>query len=51
MDQPRPGEAHYRILRGEDVIHNLDQMDEEAYRAGLPLRRAVVDLGGARTAL
>jgi PAS domain S-box-containing protein len=51
MDQPSPGEAHYRILQGEEVIHNLDQMDEEAYRTGLPLRRAVVDLGGARTAL
>jgi len=51
MDQPRPGEAHYRILQNEDVIHNLDQKAEEAYRLGLPLRRAVVDLGGARTAL
>jgi PAS domain S-box-containing protein len=51
MDQPSPGEAHYRILQGEDVIHNLDQKAEEAYQAGLPLRRAVVDLGGARSAL
>ena len=37
---------HFSILQGEDVIHNLDQKDEEAYRSGLPLRRAVVDLGG-----
>jgi PAS domain S-box-containing protein len=51
MDQPSPGEAHFRILEGEDVIHNLDQKDEEAYRSGLLLRRAVVDLGGARTAI
>ena len=51
MDQPSPGEMHFRILQGEDVIHNLDQKDEEAYRSGLPLRRAVVDLGGGRTAL
>jgi GAF domain-containing protein len=51
MDQPSPGEAHFRILQGEDVIHNLDQKEEEAYRSGLPLRRAVVDLGGARSAL
>src|SRR5262249_49443664 len=51
MDQPRPGEAHYLILQGEDVVHNVDQKDEAAYRNGLPLRRAVVDLGGARSAL
>ena len=51
MDQPRPGDAHFRILEGEDIVHNLDQMDEEAYRSGSPLRRAVVDLGGARSAL
>jgi GAF domain-containing protein len=51
MDQPRPGDAHWRILAGEDLIHNLDQMDDDAYRQGSPLRRAVVDLGGARTAL
>jgi len=36
---------------GEDVIHNLDQKDEEAIDSGLPLRRGGVDLGGARTAL
>jgi len=51
MDQPRPGDSHWRLLAGEDLVHNLDQMDEEAYRSGNPLRRAVVDLGGARTAL
>jgi GAF domain-containing protein len=51
MDQPRPGDAHWRLVEGEDLIHNLDQKDEDAYRAGNPLRRAVVDLGGARSAL
>src|SRR5882757_8887820 len=51
MDQPLPGDAHWRLLAGEDLIHNLDQKDEEAYWAGNPLRRAVVDLGGARSAL
>jgi class 3 adenylate cyclase len=51
MDQPRPGDAHWRLLAGEELIHNLDQMDEEAYRQGNPLRRAIVDLGGARSAL
>ena len=51
MDQPLPGDAHWRLLAGEELIHNLDQMDEEAYRQGNPLRRAIVDLGGARSAL
>jgi two-component system, NtrC family, sensor kinase len=51
FDQARPGDAHWRLLAGEDLIHSLDQMDEDAYRAGNPLRRAVVDLGGARSAL
>jgi GAF domain-containing protein len=50
-DKPGPGEAHTRVLAGENVIHSLDYMDEEPYRQGNPLRRAVVDLGGARTAL
>jgi adenylate cyclase len=51
IDQPRPGDAHWRLLAGESLIHNLDQMDEDAYRQGNPLRRAIVDLGGARSAL
>ena len=33
------------------MVHNLDQRDEEAYWSGNRLRRAVVDLGGTRTAL
>src|SRR5260370_30256315 len=51
IDQPRLGDAHWRLLAGEGLIHNLDQMDEDAYRLGNPLRRAIVDLGGARSAL
>ena len=51
IDQPRPGDAHWRLLAGEQIVHNLDQKDEEAYRVGNPLRRATVDLGGARSAL
>jgi class 3 adenylate cyclase/putative methionine-R-sulfoxide reductase with GAF domain len=50
MDQPRPGDAHWRLVEGKELIHS-DQMDEDAYRLGNPLRRAVVDLGGARSAL
>ena len=32
MDQPRPGDAHWRLLDGEDMIDNLDQKDEDAYQ-------------------
>src|SRR3954464_3748012 len=49
MEQPQPGDAHWLLLAGEDLIHNLDQKDEDAYRAGNPLRRAGGDLGGARS--
>ena len=49
---PGPGTAPYRFLRGErSVIQNIDLANEEPYRAGDPQRRALVDLGGARTAL
>jgi GAF domain-containing protein len=48
---PGPGSAPYRLLRGERLVHNLDLAAEELYRAGDPQRRALVDLGGARTAL
>jgi PAS domain S-box-containing protein len=40
-----------RMLRGERVIASVDLGDEEPYRAGDPMRRAVVDLGGARSAI
>ena len=46
-----PGTAPARILAGENVVHNLDLMDEEPYRRGDPYRRAIVDLGGARSHL
>jgi signal transduction histidine kinase len=48
---PGPGSAPCRFLRGERLVHNLDLAAEELYRAGDPGRRALVDLGGARTAL
>jgi two-component system, NtrC family, sensor kinase len=35
-----PGTVPMRILAGERVIHVLDLMEEEAYRAGEPNRRA-----------
>jgi len=48
---PGPGTAPYRLLHGERLVHNIDLAAEEPYRAGDPQRRALVDLGGARTAL
>jgi PAS domain S-box-containing protein len=49
---PGPGTAPYRFLRGErSVIQNIDLKEEAPYRAGDPQRRALVELGGARTAL
>src|SRR5262249_54603365 len=49
--QPDPQSAHGRINRGERVIHLIDLAADELYRRGDPLRRATVDLGGARSAL
>jgi len=44
-----PGTAPARIVAGENVIHNADLKAEEAYERGDPNRRALVDLGGARS--
>src|SRR6266545_6415700 len=48
---PGSGTAPSRLLHGERLVHNIDLASEEPYRAGDPQRRALVDLGGARTAL
>jgi GAF domain-containing protein len=46
------GQALYRIVRGsEDVVHEADITEEEGYRVGNAARRAMADLGGARTQL
>src|SRR5262249_4086329 len=47
---PQPGMAMYQIVHGEDAAQIADLKDE-IYRSGHPLRRALVDLGGARTQL
>jgi two-component system, NtrC family, sensor kinase len=43
--------AHRRLLAGDRLYHVPDLTDYEAYRSGNPMRRAVVELGGARTVL
>jgi len=49
---PGPHTAPYRFLKGErSAIQNIDLAAEEPYQAGDPQRRALVDLGRARTAL
>jgi PAS domain S-box-containing protein len=47
----RPETSFGRIARGESPVHIVDISADETYRIGSPLRRAAVDLGGARTAL
>jgi GAF domain-containing protein len=46
-----PGPVTQRMRDGADVLHIADLMAEDAYRDRHPARRALVDLGGARTAL
>ena len=49
--KPIPGSFAARVIAGEYVIHIPDLKEEEAYRSGNAVRRAMVDLGGARTAI
>lgn len=46
-----PGTAPFRHLQGEFLVQIVDLKDSDAYRTGEPNRRALVDLGGARSLL
>jgi two-component system, NtrC family, sensor kinase len=46
-----PRTAPRRLLAGEPFVHGTDLMADGVYQEGDPHRRALVDLGGARTAL
>src|SRR5262249_5673347 len=46
---PGPGTVTEGIVGGRDVVCVDDLMAEEAYRTGAGQRRALVDLGGARS--
>ncbi len=43
--------AHQRLLAGERLVHVPDLGASDAYQSGNPMRRALVELGGARTLL
>jgi two-component system NtrC family sensor kinase len=49
--RPGPGLALHRLARGENLVHIPDVTAENAYQSGDPIRRALADLGGARTGL
>ena len=47
LRQPRqivPGNAHYRLVHGEDVVQIEDITAEEVYRAGNPARRSATPI-------
>jgi GAF domain-containing protein len=46
-----PGTAPALLVDGANLVHNADLMAEEVYQQGEPNRRALVDLGGARSHL
>jgi two-component system NtrC family sensor kinase len=46
-----PGTAPARLLHGEPIVEIHDLLDSDAYRAGEPNRRALVDIGRARSLL
>ena len=49
--RPLPTNPLGRMLRGERLIVSTDVADEEPYRTGDPVRRALVDLAGARSVI
>jgi GAF domain-containing protein len=46
-----PDSGPAQVLKGERFLHIVDLASSDAYLAGDPNRKALVDLGGARTAL
>src|SRR5580700_3250108 len=48
---PTSGASFERLVLGEAIIHIADIADDDAYRSGFRGRVAMVDIGGARTAV
>jgi hypothetical protein len=51
MSPSNPSLLVFRALHGESIFHTLDRKAEDLYEQGDPYRRAIVDLGWARTSL
>ena len=49
--RPAPGMALERLVRGEKIVHIPDIMDDAAYELRYASRVAMVELGGARSAV
>ena len=49
--RPAPGSTIARIVSGEDAVQVTDLANDEVYRARVPGRRALVDIGGIQTLL
>ena len=47
--RPAPGNTVFRLLQGEEVVHIADLREDADNRYGDAARRAIIDLGGART--
>src|SRR5215468_5038093 len=43
-----PGTSLYRLVRGDRFVHMENAANDESYRSGNPIRKALVDIDGAR---
>ncbi|HXO02120.1 MAG TPA: GAF domain-containing protein [Stellaceae bacterium] len=48
---PAKGSLGDRLLHDEQVVHIVNAEEDQSYRAGSPVRRALVEIGRARTLL
>jgi signal transduction histidine kinase len=54
LSDPRsqePGSAALRVVRGEAFVHIADLLEDKGTPQGSPVRRAIIEMGGARTQL